>query len=104
MESLGYRVLTAVDGREALERYRSGERVDLVITDVVMPEMGGRELIEELRKITPDVKVVAMTGYTLPQDLRKLKGKERLKVIHKPLDTHVLARAVRQALDENGWT
>ena len=99
LESLGYRVLTAEDGREALEIYRSAERVDLLLTDMVMPEMGGKELIQELRKVHPHLKAVAMTGYTLEEDLRELKEEGRLEVVYKPLDMNTLARVVRRALD-----
>jgi len=107
LESLGYRVLTAGNGREALEIYRSaeracpeqGRRVDLVLTDMIMPEMGGKELIRELRQADPHLKVVAMTGYVLAEDLRELKEEGSLEVIHKPLDTDTLARIVRHALD-----
>ena len=99
LESLGYRVLTAEDGREALETYRSAERVDLLLTDMVMPEMGGKELIRELRKAYPHLKAAAMTGYTLEEDLRELKEEGRLEVVYKPLDMNTLARVVRRALD-----
>ncbi len=116
LEHLGYRVLTAADGREALEVYRSakvacperdegqgrracpeqGRRVDLVLTDMVMPEMGGRELMRELRKMNPRVKGVVVTGYALEDDLRELGI---LDVIHKPFDMGTLDEAVRRALD-----
>jgi CheY-like chemotaxis protein len=99
LESLGYRVLTAANGREALEVYQSAERVDLVLTDMVMPEMGGKELIRELRKANPRLKTVAMTGYVLAEDLRELKEEGRLEIVYKPLDTNTLARVVRHALD-----
>jgi PAS domain S-box-containing protein len=99
LELLGYRVLTADDGREALEIYRSAERVDLLLTDVVMPRMGGKELIQELRKTHSSLKAVAMTGYTLEEDLRELKEEGSLEVVYKPLDMNTLARVVRRALD-----
>jgi len=107
LESLGYRVLTAENGRKALEVYRSaesacpeqGRRVDLLLTDMIMPEMGGKELIRELRKVDPHLRVVAMTGYVLAEDLRQLKEEGSLEVVQKPLDTDTLARIVRHALD-----
>jgi two-component system cell cycle sensor histidine kinase/response regulator CckA len=107
LESLGYRVLTAADGREALEVYRSAEKscseqgrgVDLVLTDVVMPEVGGKELIQELRKIDPNVRVLAITGHALTQSVEGLRGAGIPGVVKKPLGVHALAQAVRQALD-----
>jgi CheY-like chemotaxis protein len=101
LEALGYQVLIAADGREALDTYRSAEKVDLVLTDIVMPEMGGKSLIRELRKVSPGPKLVAMTGYVLMEDLQQLKEEGPLDVIHKPLDTDTLARVVRQALDRD---
>ena len=99
LELLGYRVLTAVDGRNALEVYRSAESVDLVLTDMVMPEMGGRELMWELRKMDPRVKGVVITGYALADDLEELREEGILDVVHKPLDVGTLERVVRWALN-----
>jgi len=99
LESLGYRVLTAANGREALEVYRSAERVDLVIADMVMPEMGGKELMEELRKLDPHMKGLIITGYALKEDLRQLKEEGILEVVYKPFDIDTLAQMVRRALD-----
>jgi CheY-like chemotaxis protein len=101
LESLGYRVLTAANGREALEVHEAEGRVDLVITDLVMPEMGGRRLVRDLRKETPDLKALAITGHIVEEDLRKLRKEGFLDIIYKPLDVHKLATAVRQALDED---
>jgi two-component system cell cycle sensor histidine kinase/response regulator CckA len=110
LESLGYRVLMAANGREALEIYRSAERacpeqgrgIDLLLTDMVMPEMGGKELIQELRKTNPHLKAVAMTGYVLAEDLRELKEEGSLEVAYKPLSRSTLAQVVRRALDGDG--
>jgi len=115
LERLNYRVLEAVNGRDALEVYRSaegtcpepcperdegqGRRIDLVLTDMIMPEMGGRELIQELRKMNPCLKVVAVTGYMLTRVLQELKEGGHLEVIHKPLDVNTLSQVIRQALD-----
>ena len=107
LESLGYRVLAAANGREALEVYHSaakacpepGRGIDMVLTDMIMPQMGGKELIQELRKINPHLKTVAMTGYVLAEDLRQLKEEGDLEVVYKPLDMDTLARIVRQTLD-----
>jgi two-component system cell cycle sensor histidine kinase/response regulator CckA len=107
LELLGYRVLTAADGREALDFYRSAERacpeqgrgIDLVLTDIVMPEMGGRELMRELRQANPGIRGVAMTGHALGEDLRELREEGIVDVIHKPFDLGTLEEVVRHALD-----
>ena len=99
LESLGYRVLTAENGRDALRVYETAGEVDLLITDIVMPEMGGRELVGELRKADPDLKALAITGYIVAGDLRELEAEGFLDVVHKPFDVGTLAEVVRRILD-----
>jgi nitrogen-specific signal transduction histidine kinase/CheY-like chemotaxis protein len=103
LESLGYQVLTAANGREALEAYKAAcvgghPAVDLVITDIVMPEMGGKALIQELREVNPYLRVLAITGYAVVDDLEGLKGAGILGTIQKPFEVDVLAEAIRRAL------
>ena len=101
LERLGYTVLTAADGEEALGVYRArrGE-VALVLTDMVMPRMGGEELYEALVEVEPGVKVALMSGYSLKQDLSDLWAKGLKGFVQKPLDLYQLGKVVRQALDE----
>jgi two-component system cell cycle sensor histidine kinase/response regulator CckA len=101
LESLGYHVLTATNGREALEVYRSAPRVDLMITDLVMPEMGGKELLRELSKITPDLKALVITGYLSPEALQGLKDEGFLNIVPKPFTVDILTEATYQALRED---
>lgn len=101
LESLGYRVLTAADGQEALEVYRSADWIDLVLTDMVMPGMGGRELMRTLRKMDDSLKAVAVTGYALEEDLLELMEEGITDVIHKPFDIRKLEEAVRCALESS---
>jgi signal transduction histidine kinase/transcriptional regulator with GAF, ATPase, and Fis domain len=98
LETLGYRVLTAVNGRDAVQVYRSGAQVDLLITDLVMPEMSGQELISELRQRASNLKTLVMTGYAV-SDLRELKDYGVLEVVSKPVEMQVLAQTVRRILD-----
>jgi two-component system cell cycle sensor histidine kinase/response regulator CckA len=104
LESLGYQVLVAENGLEALEVYRAvcaegASEIDLVITDVVMPEMGGKALVHELKKVAPDVKVLAISGYVLKDELHALRESGILGTIQKPFEVDALAAATRQALD-----
>ena len=65
LERVGYQVLEAVDGAEALKMIdEQGAKIDLVLTDVVMPKVGGPELIARLRDTSPGSKVLYMSGYT----------------------------------------
>jgi PAS domain S-box-containing protein len=98
LQSLGYRVLTASNGKEALEVFQNKD-VDLVLTDMVMPEMGGRELIQELKRIAPAVKALVVTGYTMQEEVRALKDSGFADIVYKPLNADVLGRTVRRILD-----
>lgn len=101
LEAKGYRVLTAANGQEALQVYRLAERVDLLLADMMMPEMGGRELLRELRVINPDLKGLIITGYMLDEDLQELKKEGIMDIVSKPFTVDALAAAVRRALDAN---
>jgi CheY-like chemotaxis protein len=66
LEELGYRVITAENGIEALRLVEENPRgpIDVLLTDVIMPGMGGKELVERIRPIFPNAKVVFCSGYT----------------------------------------
>jgi signal transduction histidine kinase/CheY-like chemotaxis protein len=100
LEMLGYRVLTASHGEEALEVYRkTKEKIDLVITDLVMPGIGGRQLIRELMRENPNLRALAITGHVMQADREALRDAGFLDVIYKPFDAGRLAKTVRHALD-----
>ena len=100
LEMLGYQVLVAVNGEEALAiaQQHDGE-IDLMITDVVMPKMGGRELVERLSPSRPIMKLLYMSGYTDDAIVRHGLIDEQLQFIGKPFTTDALARKVRNVLD-----
>jgi CheY-like chemotaxis protein len=79
--------------------YRGAAQVDLVLTDMVMPEMGGRELAQAVRAINPRQPVVFMTGYYWTSDLQRFREEGLHHVIRKPLNRAQLGQTVRQALD-----
>jgi CheY-like chemotaxis protein len=67
LSAFGYRVLTANSGQKALEILeRNDPAVDLVITDLVMPAMSGRELVEHIRKLAPETRIICTSGYVWP--------------------------------------
>jgi len=95
----GYRVLTAESGSQALDLARNGaERIDLLLTDVVMPGMSGPELVRALQGIRPDTAVVYMSGYT--GDVLDQQGIDRdaAAFLEKPFTPAALSQTVRQAL------
>ena len=100
LEYLGYRVLKASNGNEGLERYRSDPKeIDLVLTDITMPGLGGIELFHRLKESDPEVRVIAMTGYALDDDAREHLAEGVLEWLEKPPSLPLLAAALRQALD-----
>ncbi len=96
LTSLQYRVLTARNGREAVELFHqhAGE-VDLVILDIIMPEMKGPQVAEELRKIDPDVRLLFASGY----DSKREKTDSDIVVLDKPFAMDKISRTIRWTLD-----
>lgn len=100
LESLGYRTLTAANGREALSIYEAEGGVDLIITDMVMPEMGGKQLMQRLRRMDANLQALGLTGYTIEEVAREVRELGFVDMIHKPFTLEVLMRAIRRALDQ----
>ena len=99
---LGYQIETANHGKAALAAYYDADgNFDLVITDLVMPEMDGVTLIENLREIAPPIRTMAITGYAGAEDLAKLRDTQIWDaVIQKPFEARTLAEQVRAVLGE----
>jgi two-component system cell cycle sensor histidine kinase/response regulator CckA len=94
LSEFGYRVLTANSGEKALEIIASsGEPIDLVVTDLVMPGMSGRELIDRLRQVSPGLRVLSMSGY-----VRQGTAEEEGTHLQKPFTSQELLRKVKNAL------
>ncbi|MCK5408693.1 MAG: response regulator [Candidatus Heimdallarchaeota archaeon] len=91
LKRLGYEVISTTDGETALTLYN--ESYDLVITDIVMPKMGGVELIQRLRNRNSEVKCIAITGHT------NLEIPEGIPVLYKPFSTTLLLQYVNTILN-----
>ena len=100
LESTGYRVVEARNGREALEvaRARKG-KIHILVTDVVMPEMSGRELAERIAQDHSGVKILFMSGYTDDAVVRHGIVESGVSFLQKPFSPLALARKVREVLD-----
>lgn len=94
----GYEVLSAASGVEALELMDKGGKVDLVISDVVMPEMDGPTLLRELRARDPGMKVIFISGYAEEAFARNLPPSERFSFLPKPFSLKQLVAAVSESL------
>jgi two-component system, cell cycle sensor histidine kinase and response regulator CckA len=103
LRSFGYTCHQAHDPSEALRLLdEQGTRVDLVITDVVMPGMSGRELGDRAARLRPGIPVLYTSGFTDEDLMRRGLLEEGRPFLQKPFTPHELARAVREALDAAG--
>jgi two-component system, cell cycle sensor histidine kinase and response regulator CckA len=101
LESRGYRVFAAPSGDDALELHeRIPGHVDLLVTDVLMPGMGGRQLAERLQELQPDLRVLFMSGYTTDEVLRQGIQAEEVHFLQKPFTPDGLLRKARDVLSQ----
>jgi CheY-like chemotaxis protein/two-component sensor histidine kinase len=99
LESLGYAVIAAVDGNDALQRLRSDTHIDLLFTDVVMPGgMNGWELADRAQQARPGLPVVLTSGYALETLIRHGRANGESVILTKPYRKAVLALRLREAL------
>ncbi|HWA97651.1 MAG TPA: PAS domain S-box protein, partial [Pirellulales bacterium] len=102
LRSAGYRVFEAGNGGEALDAFRKADvQIDLLVTDVVMPQMSGRALLEQLRKSAPDLKLLYISGYTNDDMLRQGMMDGDVYFLRKPFASHELTAKVRFILDQS---
>jgi CheY-like chemotaxis protein len=96
----GYRVLVGADGADALRlaAEHSGP-IDLLLTDVVMPKMGGRDLAERLTALRPGIRTLYVSGYTDDRVIRTGALGTETALLQKPFTGAALARKVREVLD-----
>jgi two-component system cell cycle sensor histidine kinase/response regulator CckA len=100
LDRSGYRVLEAATGVDALRVCgESTEPIDLIVSDLVMPEMGGRELAEQVRARHPGVRLLFMSGYTEDAEMRRSFLDPSKAFLPKPFTPAALAEKVRDVLD-----
>lgn len=97
LEIHGYDVLSASDGREALEIIdQKGGKIDLLLSDVVMAGIGGRELVWRLRETHPQIPVILASGYTNEDGALQLMEQSGVVFVSKPIDLNLLMDTVRE--------
>ncbi len=102
LTNCGYAILEASDGEEALRvAAQHGGPIDILVTDVVMPGLGGREVSERLLATQPGLRVLFLSGYTDDAVVRHGVLHERVNFLQKPFSPMVLAHKVREVLDED---
>jgi len=102
LKTLGYEVLTARNGREAIEVYKENrDRIDIVIMDMIMPEMGGGEAYDRLKEINPDIKVLLSSGYSINGQAKEILERGCNGFVQKPYSIKDLSRTIREVLDKD---
>jgi signal transduction histidine kinase/ActR/RegA family two-component response regulator len=100
LQAKGYKVVPAADGVSALSIYRQQwQNIDLVIADMVMPQMSGPELIGHLKQINPNVRVIVSSGYSRDQEGQRMLQHGCLGYLQKPYNAETLNKLVRSVLD-----
>jgi signal transduction histidine kinase len=102
LESFGYTVITAEDGEEAIAKFmENGERIGLVLLDMIMPKKNGKEVSEVIRKVCPGMKILFMSGYTMEIVTNKELLDAGFDLIQKPFLSKELLTRVREVLDSS---
>lgn len=100
MQGLGYRVLVARSGKEAVKIYKDNEHIELVILDLIMPGMGGGEVYDRLKEINPDLKVLLSSGYSIEGEAKEIMARGSDGFIQKPFNIHEISQKIREILEK----
>jgi len=100
MEALGYKVLIALCGEDAIKTYKkSQDKIDMVVLDMVMPNMGGSETYDRLKEINPEIKVLLSSGYSISGQATDILNRGCNGFIQKPFNMKQLSHKIREILD-----
>ena len=101
IKALGYTVLVARSGKEAIEIYeKNKEKIDMVILDMIMPGMGGRETYDRMKDINPDIKVLLSSGYGIDGEAEEILERGCDGFLQKPFNMKKLSQKIREILDK----
>jgi CheY-like chemotaxis protein len=96
LQEFGFTVITADDGREAVEIFKTRPDITMVILDLTMPHMDGEECFRELRKLNPNIKVIMSSGFNEQEVTQKFVGKGLAGFIQKPYRLSVLREVIQK--------
>jgi polar amino acid transport system substrate-binding protein len=100
LEQYGYAVIAASDGQEAVNKYKEHrDKIQLLLFDLVMPKKTGKEAYEEIRALTPGMKVLFSSGYAPDIIRQKVLLEDRMPIVFKPITPTELLNKVRETLD-----
>ncbi|OGW12229.1 MAG: hypothetical protein A2W77_09810 [Nitrospinae bacterium RIFCSPLOWO2_12_39_16] len=100
LEEYGYKVIEAVDGEDAVQKFNENkDNIKLIISDMIMPKKSGKEVYEEIKKISPDIKVIFVSGYTADQIKTKDISEDGISLLFKPITPNKLLKKVREVID-----
>ncbi len=100
LRAVGYEVLTAGCGKEAIEVYKKNkDKIDMVVLDMIMPDMGGGEAYDRLKEINPDIKALLSSGYSIDGQATRILERGCNGFIQKPFGLEELSQKIRKILD-----
>ena len=99
LEKIGLEVITAIDGHKAIQIYeKDSNKIDLVIIDMIMPELSGIDIYYRLKRINPDIKILLSSGYRKNKDIDKILRNSNSRFIQKPFNMEILTYEVGEIL------
>ncbi len=102
LEKLGYTVLEAKGGREAIQIYQENkDNIDMIILDMIMPDMGGSEVYDKIKAIDPEVKVLLSSGYSVEGQATEILKRGCNSFIQKPFNIKSLSGKIREVLNKS---
>jgi len=101
IKALGYTVLVARSGKEAIEIYeKNKDKIDIVILDMIMPDMSGGETYDRIKEINPDIKVLLSSGYSIDGEAKEILERGCDGFLQKPFNMKELSQKIREVLDK----
>ncbi len=100
LEEHGYKVINASNGKEGLRKFKEiNDKIHLLISDIIMPKMGGQELANELRKLQPDIKILFISGNVNNDFIKEQSPDSNVSFLHKPFTYDSIMSKIRKILD-----